>query len=97
MGRVIWSPSALEDADSIAQYIARDSSDRAALFIHRLFELADRLPQFPQAGRTIPAMSMSERRAVFVRSYRLMYLIEGDSIWITAIVHGSRHWTPPSQ
>ena len=31
MGQVIWSPSALEDVDSIAEYIARDSADQAAL------------------------------------------------------------------
>ncbi len=38
MGKVIWSPSALKDAESIAEFIARDSVSRAALFIHRLIE-----------------------------------------------------------
>src|SRR3989304_1742936 len=33
MGKVIWAPSALEDVNSIAEYIARDSADRAALFV----------------------------------------------------------------
>src|SRR3990170_5240133 len=33
MGKVIWAPSALEDVNSIAEYIARDAADRAALFV----------------------------------------------------------------
>ena len=32
MGQVIWSASALDDVDAIAEYIARDSVDQAALF-----------------------------------------------------------------
>lgn len=38
MGKVTWAPSALEDVNSIAEYIARDSVDRAALFAVRLIE-----------------------------------------------------------
>ena len=54
MGRVIWAPSALKDVDSIAEFIARDSVDRSALFITRLFEATDRLQKFPLSGRVIP-------------------------------------------
>ena len=54
MGKVIWAPSALEDVNSIAEYIARDSVDRAALFAVRLIEATDRLEDFPLSGRIIP-------------------------------------------
>lgn len=66
MGRLIWSPSALDDADSIATFIARDSVDRAALFITRLFEAADHIAHAPDAGRVIPELGDSNRREVFV-------------------------------
>lgn len=46
MGKVIWSPSALKDVDSIAEYIARDSTDQASLFVVRLLEATDRLQNF---------------------------------------------------
>jgi plasmid stabilization system protein ParE len=95
VGRVIWSPSALEDADLIAQYIARDSADRAALFVSRLFEAADRLAGFPDVGRIIPEMNDASRREVFVGPYRLMYRIEGGDVWIVTIVHGARDWPNP--
>lgn len=54
MGQVIWSSEALEDVDAIAAYIARDSSDRASLFVARLIEATDKLGPFPHCGRVIP-------------------------------------------
>ena len=48
MAQVIWSPSALGDVDAIAEYIARDSVDQAALFVARLLEATDRLAEFRQ-------------------------------------------------
>ena len=54
MAKVIWAPSALEDVNSIAEYIARDSVDRSALFVMRLIEATDRLQEFPLSGRVIP-------------------------------------------
>jgi len=50
MGEVIWSPSALQDIDQIAQFIAKDSSDQAAIFVGRLIEATDRLASAPLSG-----------------------------------------------
>ena len=55
MGKVIWSPSAYTDIDLIAEYIARDSVDRAALFVTRLMkQIDDVLFSYPRSGRKIP-------------------------------------------
>jgi plasmid stabilization system protein ParE len=47
MAKVIWSPGSLDDIDSIAEYISKDSVYHASLFIDRLFEATDRLKQQP--------------------------------------------------
>jgi plasmid stabilization system protein ParE len=47
MAKVIWSPGSLDDIDSIAKYISKDSVYHASLFIDRLFEATDRLKQQP--------------------------------------------------
>ena len=94
MGQVTWSPSALDDVDAIADYIARDSVDRAALFAVRLIEATDQLADFPESGRVIPEMADSSRREILVGSYRIMYLLEANSVWITGVVHGARDWSP---
>ncbi len=94
MGKVIWAPSALEDVNSIAEYIARDSVDRAALFAVRLIEATDRLEDFPLSGRIIPEIGEPSCREIIHGNYRIMYRLVNNDVWITGIVHGSRHWTP---
>jgi addiction module RelE/StbE family toxin len=94
MGKVIWAPSALDDIDAIAEYIARDSIDRAALFVTRLFEITDRLQEFPLSGRVIPEIGEQSCREIIYGSYRIMYRIDDNDVWITGIVHGARDWKP---
>lgn len=92
MVKVIWSPKSLDDIDLIAEYIARDSPRRACLFVGRLIKAVERLEEFPQSGRIIPEVGDEFRREVIFGSFRIMYRIEGKSIWITGVVHGSRDW-----
>lgn len=94
MGKVTWSPSALEDVNSIAEYIARDSVDRAALFAVRLIEATDRLQDFPSSGRIIPEIGDSSCREIIYGNYRIMYRLLNNDVWITGVVHGSRQWKP---
>jgi plasmid stabilization system protein ParE len=94
VGKVIWSPAALIDADLIAEFIARDSTDRAALFVIRLIEATDRLQEFPLSGRNIIEIDDPKCREIIYGAYRIMYKIENDDVWITGIVHGSRNWNP---
>ena len=94
MGKIIWSPSALKDIESIAEYISRDSSDQASLFVLRLIEMVDHLEDFPFSGRIIPEIENKSCREVIYGSYRLMYKIVKKDIWITGIVHAARNWKP---
>lgn len=94
MGQVIWSPSALEDIDQIAQFIARDSSDESAIFVGRLMEATDRLTSAPLSGRVIPEIGRPDCREIIYRAYRIMYRRVGRDVWITGVVHGARDWNP---
>lgn len=94
MARVIWAPSALEDIDAVADYIARDSADLAALFTARLIEATNRLGDLPRSGRIIPEIGDPSCREISYGSYRIMYRIEGDEVWTTGVVHGARDWRP---
>ena len=94
MGNVIWSPSALDDVDAIAEYIARDSIDRAALIVTRIMETTDSLQTFPLSGRVIPELGDQSCREIIYGSYRIMYRVEGNEVWITGVVHGARDWKP---
>ncbi len=96
MAEVIWSPSALDDVDYIAEYIARDSVDRAALFAIRIIGAADQLHDFPHSGRVIPEINDPDCRELFYGVYRIMYRIVDSEVWITGVVHGARDWKPDS-
>jgi len=94
MAKIIWSPAALDDIDAIAEFISRDSSYQAALFVDRLLESTVRLEIFPETGRIIPEIGKNDCREVMYGSYRIMYKIAGEEIWITGVVHGARNWKP---
>lgn len=94
MVQVIWAPAAVKDAEDIAEYVARDSADQAALLVARLIEATDRLAEFPESGRIIPEIAHPACREIIVGAYRVMYRLEGDQVWITGIVHGARDWRP---
>lgn len=96
MAQVIWSPSALDDIDAIAEYIARDSIELASIFVRRLFEATDHLELFPKSGRMIPEINNPYCREVIYGAYRIMYRIEENEIWITGIIQGARNWKPKS-
>jgi len=76
MGQVIWAPSALEDIEQVAQFIARDSSDQAALFVGRLIEATDRLGSVPLSVRIIPEIGHPDCREIIYGAYRIMYRVE---------------------
>lgn len=95
MGKVIWSEAALADADSIVEYVARDSADRAALLAARLVEATDQLTEFPQCGRVIPEFENPLLREIVVGSYRILYRIEGPNVRVTRVFHGARKRPAP--
>jgi len=94
MAQVIWAPSALDDVESIAEYIAKDSVEMASLFVSRLFDATDRLQEFPFSGRIIPEINNPDCREVIYGTYRIMYRVEKDEVWVTGVIHGARDWKP---
>ncbi|MFH0825967.1 MAG: type II toxin-antitoxin system RelE/ParE family toxin [Pseudomonadota bacterium] len=87
---VDWSPAALEDVESLAQYIARDSVFYAGAVVSKILDAAGELKRFPWAGRAVPEFEDATIRERFVYSYRPIYRVEGNKITILAIIHGKR-------
>ena len=88
--KVIWAPSALDDVESIAEYIARDSVEMASIFVGRIFDATEHLQKFPFSVRVIPEIMDSDRREIIYGAYRIMYRIEHEEVWITGVMHGAR-------
>ncbi len=64
MAEIVWSESALRDIELIAEYIARDSEERASLFVQRLMSAIERLTSFPYSGRVVPEVGDENVREV---------------------------------
>ena len=86
---VIWSQESLDDLDSIAEYISRDSLYYAQQVVEHVLERGEGLIDQPKIGRKVPELNDGNVRECFVYSYRLIYEINTD-IHILAVIHGSR-------
>lgn len=88
---VNWTEAALDDLQQIADYIGRDSSVYAAAIVQEAFSAADTLKRFAEAGGIVPEFDDPSIRELFIRKYRMIYLIESERVLVVAIVHGARH------
>lgn len=73
--KLVWSPLALERAESIAQYIAEDKPSAALYWVDGLFSCVDRLAEFPESGRVVPEVRLQRIREVMFGSYRVIYSV----------------------
>lgn len=88
--RIKWSPEAVEDVESIAEYIDKDSPAYAKAVVTKIFHLAKSLAENPYIGRIVPEMDDYKIRERFLYSYRLIYKVEPNEIIILAVIHGKR-------
>lgn len=88
--KLVWSEEALEDIESIATYIEKDSPIYAKAVVSKFFETVNILRTNPNLGRTVPEINDKKIREMFIYSYRLIYKIDIDTILLVAVVHGKR-------
>jgi addiction module RelE/StbE family toxin len=91
---VIWTSEAEQDRAEIWDHIALDNLG-AAIQIDELFSnSASLLAAYPMIGKA--GKIAGTREHIAHESYRLVYEIEGETVWILALVHTARLW-PPTQ
>lgn len=89
---VRWTPEAEQDRSDIIDHIPLDNP-LAAIEMDELFShTAARLADFPSLGHS--GLVAGTREFIPHESYRLVYEISGESVWILALVSTSRRWPP---
>ncbi len=91
---LVWSPEAIEDIESIASYIERDSPWYAKAVASKIVEAAETIPEFPELGRIVPEVGDPAIRERFAYSYRIIYRLERHRVLIAAVIHGRRLLQP---
>ena len=67
-----WSLEAVEDVESIAEYISRDSQFYARATVSKIVDFSRSVAKFPQVGRMVPEFNDKKIRERLVYSYRLV-------------------------
>jgi toxin ParE1/3/4 len=90
--KLIWSPSARLDIKDIAGFIADDSPSAARRFIRGLFEVVERLADFPESGRIVPEFGDPTIREVIRKPCRIVYRLDnkGRTVEIARVWHAAR-------
>ncbi|MBF8276838.1 MAG: plasmid stabilization system [Candidatus Brocadiaceae bacterium] len=89
MVEIKWTPQSLEDIETIANFIARDSNYYARMFAVKVFAVVDRLELFPESGRVVPELKRKEIREIIIGNYRVIYRIRGNLIEVLTVYHAS--------
>lgn len=90
--RVIWTPEAQQDRTDVWDSIAADNPHAAAQMDELFGAAAARLAEHPKLGR--PGKIPGTRELIPHESYRLLYEIERETVWVLALVHTARQWPP---
>lgn len=90
MAEVRWTQRARNDLRDIHDFIARDSPRAAEALVERVLTAMERLAVFPESGRVVPEFPALGYREIIVSSYRVLYRLESNTVWIVAVVHGRR-------
>ncbi len=88
--KIVWSPEAIEDLQSIAEYIQRDSEFYARAVVTKILDVSRSIKDRPLIGRAVPELGNESIRERFVYSYRLVYRIKKQLVLIVAVIHGKR-------
>lgn len=90
MTPLLWTRRAIEDVQSIQQFIAQDSLQYAQLVRQQLITAVERLPTFPQSGRIVPEVNNPAIQEVIQGSYRIVYRLIHGEIHILTVHHAAR-------
>jgi plasmid stabilization system protein ParE len=92
--KVVWSPVAIERAYEEARFIAEDKPEAALRWLEGLFASTDRLEMFPNSGRVVPEIALSQFRQLIYGSHRVIYHADAGSVSILTVRRSKRLLDP---
>lgn len=84
---IVWSTPAKHDLRNIHHSIAEGSHQYANRIVGEFHDKVSLLLELPRMGRVVPQIGVETIREVSLYSYRIMYEIMTDTIYIHGIFH----------
>ena len=93
MVQINWTHHALFDLKEIKDYISRDSVLYAKRTILKIKDSTQILKKYPNSGKIIPEVGMSNYREIEIGNYRIFYkIVTENRIDILSIFHAARNF-----
>ena len=89
---VKWSNQAKSDLHHIFKFIADDSKHYARKVTNDIAGKTDVLNELPRIGKAVPEIGDDNVRELSLYSYRILYEIIDQDIYILAVVHKRRNF-----
>jgi len=90
--KLIWSPTAKLDLHDLCEYIRQDNPPAASQFAASVFEIVERLSDFPMSGRVVPEFADPNLREVIRKPCRIVYrvLSQREKVEIVRVWYAAR-------
>ncbi|HCL55646.1 MAG TPA: type II toxin-antitoxin system RelE/ParE family toxin [Spirochaetia bacterium] len=86
-----WTEPALQDLESIKDFIQKDSKYFADLFISKIFDFVSLLKKHPNAGKILREYPKSGIRELIYKNYRIIYQVDNKIVYIISVIHSNRN------
>ncbi len=88
--KLTWSPLAISRVSEIAEYIAKDNPLTAEKWANNIFDLVERLSEFPEIGCSVPEIKNKMFRELISGNYRIIYKYENAQVLILTVRYGKQ-------
>ena len=94
--RIRYTRDAVDDLDSIFDYISEDNRKAALDMLERIESSIMKLADNPRIGMVLPTDDLSlvepGYRRIVVKPYLVFYRIGNDEVFIARVLHGRQDW-----
>jgi len=90
MAEVIWTEPALNDLDTIADYIALDDPTAARELVQRIFKHVEQLIDHPHCGSKPEELRGWRYRQIIEPPCRVFYRHDDNTVYILYVMRGER-------
>lgn len=93
--KVRWTREAEQDRDDVWEYIARDNPLEAIAMDELFSEAVAKLADYPLLGRA--GQISGTRELIPHESYRIIYEVSDETVWVLALLSTARQWPPATR
>jgi addiction module RelE/StbE family toxin len=88
--KVLWTENAVQDLQTIKDFISQDSPERAADCVLELYSAGESLAKLSHRGRVVPEFNQENIRELIIENYRLVYRVQATAVEILTVFEGHR-------